>query len=62
MTQAANAELLNTISAQRAELEALVSGLEAVVRDVEGSAGLLQGEEVRGLEGEVLEIETALRG
>ncbi|KAL2016556.1 hypothetical protein VTK56DRAFT_3413 [Thermocarpiscus australiensis] len=40
-TQAANARLFDEIRAQRAEMEALVAGVEKAVRDVDGANGLL---------------------
>jgi kinetochore protein NNF1 len=60
--QASNETLVATITAQRAEMEALVSGLEAVVRDLEKSAEMLQGEEVAGLGSEVRMMEEELAG
>jgi hypothetical protein len=43
-------------------MEALVAGLEAVVRDLEQSAEMLQGEDVQGLSGDVRMIEEELAG
>ncbi|KAK3295680.1 Nnf1-domain-containing protein [Chaetomium fimeti] len=58
-TQAANARLWDEIRAQRAEMEALLAGVEKAVRDTDGANGLL-GEvadelaaETRAAEGDV---------
>jgi kinetochore protein NNF1 len=58
-TQAANAQLWEEIEAQRAEMEALLAGVEKVLRDVDGANGLLGevveelAEETRVAEGQV---------
>jgi kinetochore protein NNF1 len=60
-TQQANAELLSAVTAQRAEIEALVRGLETVVHDLEASAQMMAQEHVQGLSSEVKELETEMR-
>jgi kinetochore protein NNF1 len=60
--QASNEMLLATITSQKAEMEALIAGLEAVVRDLEKSATMLQGEDVQVLSGDVRMIEEELAG
>lgn len=60
-THASNAELLSSITAQRAEIEALVRGLETVVQDLEKSAQMMGQEEVQGLSAEVREIDTEMK-
>ena len=60
-TQQANTELLPTITAQRAEMEALVHGLENVVRDLEASAQVMGQEEVQGLSSETKELEMEMK-
>jgi kinetochore protein NNF1 len=60
--QASNETLVATITSQRAEMEALVAGLEAVVRDLEKSSEMLQGDDVQGLSGDVRMIEEELAG
>lgn len=55
--QTSNETLVATITGQRAEMEALVAGLEAVVKDLEKSADMLQGDDVQGLSGDVRTIE-----
>jgi kinetochore protein NNF1 len=57
-----NETLGQTIASQRDEMEKLVRGLEAVVGDLERSAGMLQGEDIQGMGGEVREIEAELKG
>jgi kinetochore protein NNF1 len=58
-TQAANARLWAEIQAQRAEMEALLAGVEKVLRDMDGANALLDevvdelAEETRAAEGEV---------
>ena len=56
-TQQANTQLLSTVTAQRAEIEALVHGLENVVQDLETSAQMMGQEEVQGLSKEMRELE-----
>ncbi|ORY08737.1 Nnf1-domain-containing protein [Clohesyomyces aquaticus] len=60
-TQTSNTELLSTITAQRAEIEALVRGLENVVHDLEASAQMMAGNEVQGLSKEIRDLETAMK-
>ncbi|OJD34369.1 mind kinetochore complex component nnf1 [Diplodia corticola] len=61
-TQKANTQLLSEIQAQRAELAALMGGLEHVVKDLEGSVSMLSQDEVQSLTQEVLEIDNELMG
>ncbi|EOD52752.1 putative mind kinetochore complex component nnf1 protein [Neofusicoccum parvum UCRNP2] len=61
-TQQANTQLLSEIEAQRAELAALVNGLEHVVRDLEGSVEMLSQDDVQNLTREVLDIDKDLTG
>ncbi|KAF9734987.1 hypothetical protein PMIN06_009334 [Paraphaeosphaeria minitans] len=56
-TQQANTQLLTTVTAQRAEMEALVHGLENVIQDLETSAQMMGQEEVQGLSKEMRELE-----
>ena len=60
-TQQTNTELLSTVSAQRAEIEALVQGLENVVQDLEASSRLMGQDEVQGLGKEIKELETEMK-
>ncbi len=60
-TQAANTELLATVTAQRAEIEALVRGLESVVNDLETSAQLMAQDEVQDLSSEIRDVEMGMR-
>lgn len=60
--QSKNTDLAQTVAAQRAEIEALVSGLEAVVQDLEKSAAMLQDETVQSLSGDVRMVEDELKG
>jgi kinetochore protein NNF1 len=57
-----NETLGETIVSQRDEMEKLVRGLEDIVGDLERSAGMLQGQDVQGMGGEVREIEAELKG
>ncbi|KAF2084309.1 hypothetical protein K490DRAFT_17981, partial [Saccharata proteae CBS 121410] len=59
-TQAANSTLRDEILAQRAEINALVQGLEEVVGDIERSVPLLTQDDVEVLPDEVLKIEDEL--
>ena len=52
-----NGELELRLKAQRTKMEGLIEGLEDVVRDLEGAAGLVQGGEWNGLVGEVRRVE-----
>jgi kinetochore protein NNF1 len=56
-----NENLIQTIKAQRAEMEALVSGLEHVVADLEKSANMMQMDEVQGLSKDVKMVEEELK-
>lgn len=60
-TQQSNAELLSTVTAQRAEIEALVRGLENVVQDLEVSAQMMAQEDVQGLSKEIRDLETQMK-
>jgi hypothetical protein len=51
---------MEKITAQRAEIERLVGGIEGVIRDLEGSVEVMDSGVVRGVEGlrtEVWEME-----
>lgn len=61
-TQKANTQLLSEIQAQRAELAALMSGLEHVVKDLEGSVDMLSKDGVQSLTQEILDIDDELAG
>jgi len=52
-----NGELAIRLKAQQTEIEGLVEGLEDVVRDLEGAAGLVQGGEWSGLGVEIRGVE-----
>lgn len=60
-TQAANAVLVSTVAAQRAEMEALVRGLESVVHDLEASADMMGNAQVQSLSKEITELETNMK-
>ncbi|KAF1833801.1 Nnf1-domain-containing protein, partial [Decorospora gaudefroyi] len=60
-TQQSNSELLSTVTAQRAEIEALVRGLENVVQDLHVSAQMMAQEDVQGLSSEVRELEMEMK-
>ncbi|KAH7405892.1 Nnf1-domain-containing protein [Phaeosphaeria sp. MPI-PUGE-AT-0046c] len=60
-TQQANTQLLSTITAQRAEMEAIVRGLENVIQDLEASAQILAQDDVQGLSKEIKDMETELK-
>jgi kinetochore protein NNF1 len=60
-TQAANTELLATVTAQRIEIEALVRGLEGVVSDLEASAQLMAQDDVQDLSSEIRDVEMGMR-
>lgn len=55
--QKENGELGLRLKAQRTEIENLVEGLEDLVRDLEGAAGLVQAGEWNGLVDEVRGVE-----
>lgn len=52
-----NGKLALRLKAQQTEIEGLVKGLEDVIRDLEGAAGLVQGGELSGLGPEIKEVE-----
>jgi kinetochore protein NNF1 len=59
-SQQENQTLMEKITAQRAEIERLVGGIEGVIRDLEGSVEVMDSGVVRGVEGlrtEVWEME-----
>ena len=60
-TQTANIELLTTVTAQRAEIEALVRGLESIVGDLEASAQAMAQDDVQELSTEVRDVEMGMR-
>lgn len=60
-TQTANTELLATVSAQRAEIETLVRGLESVVNDLEASAQIMAQDDVQDLSTEIRDVEMGMR-
>jgi kinetochore protein NNF1 len=60
-TQQSNTELLSAVTAQRAEIEALVQGLENVIQDLEVSAQVMAQDDVQGLSKEIKELETELK-
>ncbi|KAF2648461.1 Nnf1-domain-containing protein [Lophiostoma macrostomum CBS 122681] len=60
-TQQANTELLSTVTDQRAEIEALVHGLEDVIHDLEASAQLMGQDDVQDLSKHIRELETEMK-
>lgn len=60
-TQIANTELLATVTAQRAEIEALVRGLESVVNDLDASATMMAQDDVQDLSTEIRDVEMGMR-
>lgn len=60
-TQQANVELLSTVAAQRAEIEALVRGLENVIHDLDASAQTMAQDDVQDLSKETRDLEMAMR-
>lgn len=60
-TQQSNTELLSTVTAQRAEIEALVRGLENVIQDLDASAQMMAQDEVQDLSKETRELEMKMR-
>lgn len=60
-TQTSNTELLSTVTAQRAEIEALVRGLENVIQDLEVSAQVMAQDDVQGLSKEIKGLETEMK-
>ncbi|KAF2275007.1 Nnf1-domain-containing protein [Westerdykella ornata] len=59
-TQKANAELVSTVTSQRAEIETLVRGLESVIHDLETSAQIMGQDDVQGLGAEIRDLETEM--
>lgn len=60
-TQQSNTELLSAVTAQRAEIEALVRGLENVIQDLEVSAEMMGQNEVQGLSKEIKDLEMQMK-
>lgn len=60
-TQQTNTELLSTVSAQRAEIEGLVRGLENVIQDLEASAQIMGQDDVQQLSKEIKVLETEMK-
>lgn len=60
-TQQSNTELLSTVAAQRAEIEALVRGLENIIQDLDASAQTMAQDDVQDLSKETRDLEKALR-
>ncbi|KAF2132342.1 Nnf1-domain-containing protein [Dothidotthia symphoricarpi CBS 119687] len=60
-TQRANTELLSAVTAQRAEIEALVRGLENVIQDLDVSAQMMGRDEVQDLSREIRDVEIRMR-
>ncbi|RYO27978.1 hypothetical protein AA0111_g6913 [Alternaria arborescens] len=60
-TQQSNTELLSTVTAQRAEIEALVRGLESVIQDLDASAQIMAQDDVQDLSGETRDLEMEMR-
>ncbi|KAF1941547.1 Nnf1-domain-containing protein [Clathrospora elynae] len=60
-TQQSNTALLSTVTAQRAEIEALVRGLETVIQDLDVSAQMMAQDDVQGLGRDIKDFETAMR-
>jgi kinetochore protein NNF1 len=61
VTQQSNTELLTTVTAQRAEIEALVRGLENVIQDLEVSAQIMAQDDVQGLGAEIRDLEMDMK-
>jgi kinetochore protein NNF1 len=60
-TQQSNTELLSTVTGQRAEIEALVQGLENVIHDLDVSAQMMVQDEVQGLGKEIKDLEMEMK-
>jgi kinetochore protein NNF1 len=60
-TQQSNTELLSTVTAQRAEIESLVRGLENVIQDREVSAQMMAQDDVQGISSEIKHLETQMK-
>src|SRR4051812_3446027 len=61
ITQEANTQLLSTVLAQRAEIEALVRSLENVIHDLEASAQIMAQDDIQGLGKEIKEYEMEMK-
>ena len=60
-TQQSNTELLSTVTSQRAEIEAMIRGLENVIHDLEVSAQAMAQDDVQGLSKEIRDLETEMK-
>lgn len=60
-TQQSNTELLSTVTSQRAEIEAMIRGLENVIHDLEVSAQAMAQDDVQGLSKEIKDLEIQMR-
>jgi kinetochore protein NNF1 len=60
-TQQSNTELLSTVTGQRAEIEALVRGLENVIHDLDVGAQMMAQDEVQGLGKEIKDLEMEMK-
>lgn len=58
-TQKSNQELAEEIASQRDTMETLVSGLENVIRDLEGAAAAFGGVEMKDIEADLERVATA---
>ena len=56
-SQSYNVDMMNKITAQRAEIERVVTGLERVVKDIEDSVEAARAGGLEGLRSEMWEIE-----
>ncbi|KAH7078376.1 Nnf1-domain-containing protein [Paraphoma chrysanthemicola] len=60
-TQQSNNDLLSTVTAQRAEIEAMVRGLEGVIHDLEVSAQMMAKDDVQDLSKEIRDLENEMK-
>lgn len=60
-TQQSNMELLSTVTSQRAEIEAIVCGLENVIHDLEVSAQAMAQDDVQGLSKDIKDLEMQMK-
>lgn len=60
-TQQSNTELLSAVTAQRAEIESLVRGLENVIQDLEVSAQMMAQDEVQVLSKDIRDLEAEMK-
>ncbi|KAH7079073.1 Nnf1-domain-containing protein [Paraphoma chrysanthemicola] len=60
-TQQSNNDLLATVTAQRAEIEAMVRGLEGVIHDLEVSAQMMAEDDVQDLSKEIRDLENEMK-